>query len=41
MESKKKGGSHEPSGWTGIKMQMERIDLRKWGKVGDGEAGTK
>ena len=27
MESKKRGGSHEPSGWTGIKMQMERTNV--------------
>ena len=36
MESKKKtknkkNGSDEPRGRTGIKMQMQRMDLRIWG----------
>ena len=32
MESKKKKkGSDEPRGRTGIKTQMERMDLRTWG----------
>ena len=31
MESKKKKGSEEPRGRTGIKMQTERMDLRTWG----------
>ena len=33
MESKgkkKKNGSEEPRGRTGIKMQMSRMDLRTW-----------
>ena len=32
MESKKKKkGSEEPQGRTGIKTQMQRMDLRIWG----------
>ena len=32
MESKKKkNGSEEPRGRTGIKTQMQRMDLRTWG----------
>ena len=31
MESKKKKGSDEPRDRTGIKMQMQRMDLRTWG----------
>ena len=31
MESKKKKGSEEPRGRTGIKMQAQRMDLRTWG----------
>ena len=31
MESKKKNGSEEPRGRTGIKMQMWRMDLRTRG----------
>ena len=31
MESKKKKGSEEPRGRTGIKTQMERMDLRTQG----------
>ena len=31
MESIKKNGSDEPRGRTGIKMQMQRMDLRTWG----------
>ena len=31
MESKKKKDSEEPRGRTGIKTQMERMDLRMWG----------
>ena len=33
MESKKRGGggSEEPSGRTGIKMQILRVYLRTWG----------
>ena len=32
MESKKKkSGSEEPQGRTGIKTQMQRMDLRTWG----------
>ena len=40
MESeKKKKGSEEPRGRTGIKMQTQRMDLRTWGgeKVSWGE----
>ena len=29
---KKKKGSEEPSGRTGIKMQMYRMNLRTWGR---------
>ena len=32
MESKKKKGSEEPRGRTGIKMEMWRMDLRTWGE---------
>ena len=31
MESKKKNHSEKPWGRTGIKMQMQRMDLRIWG----------
>ena len=31
MESKKKNGSDEPRGRTGIKTQTYRMDLRTWG----------
>ena len=30
-KNKKKNGSEEPRGRTGIKMQMQRMDLRTWG----------
>ena len=33
MESKK-NGSDEPRGRTGIKTQMQRMDLRTWGGRG-------
>ena len=33
MESKKKNGSEEPRGRTGIKMQTQRMDLRTQGGV--------
>ena len=32
MESKKKNGSVEPRGRTGIKMQTWRMNLRTWGR---------
>ena len=31
MESKNKNGSEEPRGRTGIKTQIQRMDLRTWG----------
>ena len=31
MESKGKNGPEEPRGSTGIKTQMQRMDLRIWG----------